>query len=144
MKKLLFFMMCSLLVIGFVGCSDEDNDKEGNEDLSYLLDRTWVFKHIGSSDIDESINYCFHSDGTLEVIDNSEYGPLFLVPGKYKYDVQLRKQPKVDAVISGTLLIDNKYCTFDIQKDSENPKVLYLGILYTTESSFAYYGFTSK
>jgi len=144
MKKLLFIMMCSLLVIGFAGCSDDDNDKEGNGDLSYLLDRTWVFKNIGTLVINESINYCFHSDGTLEVIDNSEYGPLFFAPGKHKYEVQLCKQPKVDAVISGALLIDNKYCTFDIQKDSENPNVLSLHIFYSTESSLAFYWFTTK
>ena len=84
------------------------------------------------------------ADGILEVIDNSEYGPLFLASGNYEYDVQLHEQPNTDAIESGTLVFDNKHCTFEIHKDSENPDILSLGILYSTASSFSYYGFTSK
>jgi hypothetical protein len=150
MKKKLFMMMCVLLTIILAGCSNDDNsidanDKERDKVLSYLQDKTWFFenKYSGGS-IDESINYCFHSNGMLEVIDNSEYGPLFLASGIYEYDVQIHEQPNTDAIISGTLVFDNKHCTFEIHKGSENPEILSLGILYSTASSFSYYGFTLK
>lgn len=145
MKKILFVMMCCLLMIISSGCSKDDDDKGRDQALSYLQDKIWFFenKYSGGS-IDESINYCFHSDGMLEVIDNSECGPLFLESGKYEYDVQLHNQPNLDAIISGELVFDNKHCTFEIHKDSENPDILSLGILYSTASNFSYYGFTLK
>ena len=146
MKKLFILIGVLLTIISLNSCSSSDDDGNNirNEDLSYLQDKTWFFKnqHSVGSIIDESINYCFHSDGILEVIDDSEYGPLFLAPGKYEYDVQLQNQPNIDAIISGTLVIDNKHCTFEIYKDSDNPKTLSLRILYSTASSFSYYGFT--
>ena len=147
MKKNLLLVMGAavMLAFGISSCSSDDDDNNiRNEDLSYLQDKTWFFKnqHSVGSIIDESINYCFHSDGILEVIDDSEYGPLFLAPGKYEYDVQLQNQPNIDAIISGTLVIDNKHCTFEIYKDSDNPKTLSLRILYSTASSFSHYGFT--
>lgn len=160
MKRMTQLFMYLLLMFISAGCSKDsepepfteeettqgDNDNKQVIVVPELQNKTWVFENKSTKVIDETINYCFHSDGILEVTDNSEYGPLFLESGKYEYEIQLDNKPANDGMVSGSLKINNRRnITFWIGKQDENdPSHISLWIFCSTASSFVSYGFTLK
>lgn len=131
MKKFFIFLMCLGLTIISAGCGKdgepgmtpiqpnneeipsvvESNDKDRNEALSYLQDKTWGFRFDGNILDDNPVTYCFNSDGTLEVIDKSEYGPIFFASGKYEYNAVLDEKPDNDGIILKDFLMNKASCT---------------------------------
>ena len=164
MKKSFLFWMSAMLVVLSAGCSKDgepkmpptepnneeipsvgdNNDKGRNEALSYLQDKTWGFRFDGNILDDNPVTYCFNSDGTLEVIDKSEYGPIFFASGKYEYSAVLDEKPDNDGIISGTLTINNMMYRFWIGEFPEYPDYLNLVIFFSTVDGGGWYSFICK
>ena len=163
--KTITITMCFLLTIGLAGCSKDgnseiipeepnyeeipstgdDNEKVRNEALSYLQNKAWGFRFDGSIVDDNPVRYYFNSDGILEVIDNSEFGPIFFTSGKYEYDVVLDDKPNNDGIISGTLTINSQMnYRFWIGEMPEYPDYLNLVIFVYTADGELWYSFICK
>jgi hypothetical protein len=74
MKKLLFVMMCSLLAIGFAGCSDEEDDFSGANSIV----GTWELKAVKEECIPK------YPERTLEIPAGNRYIFMFDINGKVK------------------------------------------------------------